>query len=294
MKIHEAHQRYGPVVRIAPNELSFADPSAVRDIYMTDAFQKEENFYYSVELIKKSRQNNVVTPFFRSVLYGEKDGYLGRPLTDSEVAEECMSGMFGGTGTTANTFVFLLWATLQHPEVVEKLKSELRYTFSSADSVIDYQTCARLPYLQAVINEALRKYPTIVAIMPRIAKRDTTVASIQIPKGTVVGIQNYTIHRWEPAFPEPESFLPERWLDGKNSELRKEAFVPFSVGPRRCIGMNLAQMELSKLVAAFFLRFDATIDPSMRPEDMRMFDSFSAGPVGRKLLVRLKEEPIQI
>lgn len=48
---------------------------------------------YSVDLIQKSRQNAVVTPFFHSVLYGEKDGYLGRPLTDSEVAEECMSGM---------------------------------------------------------------------------------------------------------------------------------------------------------------------------------------------------------
>ncbi|KAH6973920.1 cytochrome P450 [Ilyonectria destructans] len=78
---------------------------------------------YSVDLIRKSRQNAVVTPFFRSVLYGEKDGYLDRPLTDSEIAEECMSGMFGGTGTTANTFIFLLWATLQHQDVVSKLKS---------------------------------------------------------------------------------------------------------------------------------------------------------------------------
>lgn len=48
-------------------------------------------------------------------------------------------------------------------------------------------------------------------------------------------------------------------------------------------------MELSKLVATFFRRFDASIDPSMRSEDMRMFDTFSAGPVGRKLLLRLKE-----
>ncbi|EXL68065.1 hypothetical protein FOPG_15862 [Fusarium oxysporum f. sp. conglutinans race 2 54008] len=152
---------------------------------------------YSVDLIRKCRQNNVVTPFFRSVLYGEEDGYLGRPLTDSE---------------------------------------------------------------------------------------------------TVVGIQNYTIHRWEAAFPDPESFIPDRWLDDKNIAQRKEAFVPFSVGSRKCIGINLAQMELSKLVAAFFRRFDATIDPSTRPEDMRMFDNFSAGPVGRKLLIRFSEssDPVEI
>ncbi|KAF4420579.1 benzoate 4-monooxygenase [Fusarium acutatum] len=379
MRIHEAHRKHGSVVRIGPNELSFADPAAVRDIYTNSAFKKEENFYfakrgyeeehlfsfrnpeahnqrrkllsrgysqssisdiedhitvkietflnllgtktandesvdiyafvhllsfdlvyrllfgddprslelggehkvlsylrawrplftyYSVDLIKTSRQNNVVTPFFRSVLYGGKDGYLNRPLTDSEVAEECMSGMFGGTGTTANTFVFLLWATLQRP-----------------------RTCAGLPYLQAVTNETLRMYPTIVAILPRVAEKDTTVAGYHIPRGTVVGTQNYTIHRWERAFPDPDNFLPERWLDNRDVDARKEAFVPFSVGPRRCIGVkSLAQMELSKLIAAFFLRFDASIDASMRPEDMRIFDTFNAGPAGRKLLVRLKKK----
>ncbi|EEU33407.1 uncharacterized protein NECHADRAFT_89500 [Fusarium vanettenii 77-13-4] len=370
MRIHEAHQKYGAVIRIGPNELSFADPLAIRDIYTTDDFQKEESFYfskrgyeedhlfsftnpeahsqrrkllsrgysqrsllaieqelstkiqiflqvigkdsadgkpvdiynrvhllsfdvvywllfgddpkslesggehkvlsyfrawrpifiykefwpqlekigiylpgalgenfrkvkawkeYSVDLIRKCRQNTVVTPFFRSVLYGEKDGYLDRPLTDSEVAEECMSGMFGGTGTTANTFVFLLWATLQHPGVVEKLKAELRAAIPNVGSVPDYQ---------AVINETLRLYPTIVAIIPRIAMRDTSVAGVHIQKGTIVGIQNYTIHRWEPAFPEPERFIPDRWLDDENIEQRKEAFVPFSVGSRRCIGIK--------------------------------------------------------
>ncbi|KAH7237923.1 cytochrome P450 [Fusarium solani] len=379
MKIHEAHQKYGPVIRIGPNELSFADPAAVRQIYTTDSFQKEEAFYfskrgyeeehlfsfrnpaahnqrrkllsrgysqgsllsveqeiaakihtlldvlsketadgtpvdvyskvhllsfdvvyrllfgedpkslesggehkvlsyfrawrpifiykefwpqlesfgiyvpgglgdnfrkvkawkeYSVDLIRKCRQNNVVTPFFRAVLYGEKDGYLGRPLTDSEVAEECMSGMFGGTGTTANTFVFLLWATLQHPEAVEKLKAELRSAIPDIGSVPSYQSCAHLPYLQAVINETLRIYPTIVSMIPRIATRDSTVAGVPIPKGTIVGTQNYTIHRWEAAFPNPESFIPDRWLDEKNAAERKEAFVPFSVGPRKCIGIK--------------------------------------------------------
>ncbi|KAH8654787.1 cytochrome P450 [Ilyonectria robusta] len=381
MKIHQAHEKYGSVVRIGPNELSFANPSAIRDIYMTSNFQKEEAFYfskrgyeeehlfsfrnpeahnqrrklllrgysmqsalgveqeiatkvqtlldtfakeatntkavdiyswvhllsfdivyrllfgedpkslesggehrvlsyfrawrpifiykefwpqlekfgiylpgglgnnfrkvkawkeYSVDLIQKSRQNAVVTSFFHSVLYGEKDGYLGRPLTDSEVAEECMSGMFGGTGTTANTFLFLLWATLNQEEVVSKLKSELKSAFPTPKSVPDYQTCSRLPYLQAVINETLRVYPTIVAMIPRIAMRDSVVAGVPIPKGTVVGIQNYTVHRWESAFPNPEHFNPDRWLDDKHADQRKEAFVPFSVGARRCIGMKSA------------------------------------------------------
>ncbi|KAH7169872.1 cytochrome P450 [Dactylonectria macrodidyma] len=99
-------------------------------------------------------------------------------------------------------------------------------------------TCSRLPYLQAMINETLRMYPTIVAMLPRIATRHSIVTGVPVPKGTVVGIQNYTVHRREPAFPYPEDIDPDRWLDDENMEQRKEAFLPFSVGARRCIGMK--------------------------------------------------------
>ncbi|OMP85175.1 Averantin oxidoreductase, partial [Diplodia seriata] len=104
-----------------------------------------------------------------------------------------------------------------------------------------------------------------------------------------VGSQNYTVLRDATAFPDPGNFFPERWLGEEGDELRREAFTPFSVGPRACIGINLAKMELNKLVAAFFLRFNAEVDESMREEDMRMYDLFSAGPSGGKLLIRLAE-----
>ena len=58
-----------------------------------------------------------------------QDGFLRRPLTDSELAEESMGGMFGGSGTTANTLAYLLWATLKHPEMASRLKEELREAF---------------------------------------------------------------------------------------------------------------------------------------------------------------------
>ena len=58
------------------------------------------------------------------------DGFLGRPLTDSELAEESMGGMFGGSGTTANTFAYLLWGTLRQPEIVRRLKAELMEAFA--------------------------------------------------------------------------------------------------------------------------------------------------------------------
>ncbi|PYH94886.1 cytochrome P450 [Aspergillus ellipticus CBS 707.79] len=416
-RIHQAHLEYGPVVRVAPNELSFADPTAVRDIYNSDAFVKEDSFYraklifhenhlfstrdaqahrqrrklfargfsqalmldfepsisvkidtllkqwkarsvsgpldvypwvhwlgfdvvyhlmfdedpgqvtsghshekqliprvekwwiyvpgyvgdyfrkvqawkkYSVNLIQKCRERCTKTPFLRTVLYGENDNFLGRPLTNSELAEECMAGMFAGSGTTANSFIYLLWACLQRPAVVTKLKAELREAFPDPAIVPDYRTCANLPYLQAVISESLRRYPVAIGTLPRTAVKDTFVAGVPVRKGTTVGTQNYTIHLNEQAFPNPEEFRPERWLEKETEAVRKEAWTPSSVGPRKCIGINLAQMELIKLVATFFRRFEGTIDDSIGEEDMRLYDTFTAAPAGKKLLVHLRESP---
>ena len=90
---------------------------------------------FASSLISSCRTRDTKTPFLNTALTGT-DGYLGRPLTDSELAEESMGGMFGGSGTTANTFAYLLWAMLKQPEPiklqrVQRLRSELKETFGS-------------------------------------------------------------------------------------------------------------------------------------------------------------------
>ncbi|KAK7885863.1 hypothetical protein LTR67_010215 [Exophiala xenobiotica] len=240
-----------------------------------------------MNLVVNFRKNGTKTPFLSRVLDGE-DAYLGRPLTNSELAEECMGGIFGGSGSTANTFVYLLWAVLGHPDVHQKLKAELEAAFPDRSVMPDYVTCNKLPYLEAAITENMRRYPMLVAQLPRVAVTDAVVDGVHVPKGTVVGTQNYTTHRFETAFPNPEEYRPERWLC-KDDRLMREAFTPFSLGQRKCIGLNLAEMELRILAAAFFLRFEASLDPSMKQEDMHMYDMFNASPAGAKLWIKLKE-----
>ncbi|KAJ5537848.1 hypothetical protein N7494_007327 [Penicillium frequentans] len=242
---------------------------------------------YAVDIVRSFRQEGKTTPFLSRVLDGI-DESLGRPLTDSELAEECMGGMFGGSGTTANTFVFALWGTLRHPDVVRCLKNELKDAFPDTNVIPSAVECGKLPYLNAVLQETLRLYPTIIAILPRMAVQDTVLAGAHIPKGANVGIQNLTIHRNEQIFSEPKDFCPERWL--QPNEAQRTAFVPFSVGPRKCIGSNLAEMELRVLIAAFFRRFNASIDPSMTEREMELYDGFSASPIGGRLLLHLEKE----
>lgn len=142
---------------------------------------------YCVSILRRCRQmEGMSMPFLQNVLQGGKeDAFLGRELRDEELAEECMGGLFGGSGTTANTFVFLLWAVLRRPEVVGRLRDELGTAFGDGDirTVPAGVECAKLPYLQAVINETLRCYPTIIATKPRTALRETVVAGVSVPKG---------------------------------------------------------------------------------------------------------------
>lgn len=164
---------------------------------------------------------------------------------------------------------------MNKPEVVAKLRAELKEAFPDPNVIPDYQvqlspissryhilsnyqTCSKLPYLQAVISETLRRNPTIVATLPRTANKTTFVCGVPVPKGvslypqrdqltsseantnlqTTVGTQNYTMHRNAEAFPEPEEFIPERWLEPDKGDLRKASWTPFSVGSRRCIGIK--------------------------------------------------------
>ncbi|PVH93274.1 benzoate 4-monooxygenase [Periconia macrospinosa] len=261
-----------------------------------DTFRKVRKWkFYAMEVVRSARMKDAKTPFLQNVLHGE-DSSFGRPLNDSELAEECMGAMFGGTGTTANSFIYLLWATLQIPEVVKSLQQELRMKFPDRKTVPDFLACSKLPYVQAVISETLRLYPTIIGTQPRTATEDALVCGVVVPKGTTVGIQNYTIHRNADAFPDPESFRPSRWLE-TNSEASlnkmREVFVPFSVGRHACLGKTLAEFELTVLVAAFFLRFDATVDPTMLHGGMKMEDRFSAAPIGRSLVLRMQERLVE-
>lgn len=96
----------------------------------------------AVQIIRRCRARQIDTPFLHSVLSGEKDDFLGRELTDSELAEECMGGMFGGSGTTANTFIYVLWACLQRREVLTRLRAELHEAIPNQDVVPDYNVSA--------------------------------------------------------------------------------------------------------------------------------------------------------
>lgn len=120
-------------------------------------------------------------------LIEKPDTWLKRKLTDVEVAEELLAIMFAGSGTSANTIVFLIWSVVRDRGIHKKLKTELQQLIPNPREVPDITAANKFPYTNAVIMEALRRFPTIPGSQPRVAVDDGLVVDgNQVPKGVSI------------------------------------------------------------------------------------------------------------
>lgn len=161
--------------------------------------------------------------------------------------------ILAGSETTATSLSGLTWHLLKNPQCLSKLNEEVRGAFSSLDEITGDATAA-LPYLHACIEEGLRIFPPVALNLPRDCP-GAVIDGHYVPEGTVVGAETYTMHTDPRYWRDPESFRPERWI-GEGLGDEKRAFQPFSYGPRACLGINMAYLELRIAVAKVVWTFD--------------------------------------
>lgn len=175
-----------------------------------------------------------------------------------------------------------LFQILQDPEVYSRLLAELKTVLPRLNDTAPFLMIEKLPYLTAVLKETLRYGSVLASRMPRVVPKGgmTLPDGRFLPAGSRLGMSAYIIHHNEDIFPSPNSFIPERWLEDENSgelgnlqEMNK-FLVTFSRGPRSCLGINLAWMELYLIIAYLVRRFD--FETTTTKEDMRWDDMIVA------------------
>ncbi|PMD33124.1 cytochrome P450 [Hyaloscypha variabilis F] len=175
-------------------------------------------------------------------------------LNEWHMAAYSNSMIIAGSETTATVMSALTYYLCRTPAVYDKLKQEVRSRYMSSDEITSLS--ATFPYLTAVIHEILRIFPPIPFGMPRIVPPGgDTVDGIFIPGGTTVSVHTWSSAHSAENFKDPDSFIPERWLDPENTDNR-DASNPFLLGPRACIGQNMAWMEMRILIAKMVFLFD--------------------------------------
>jgi cytochrome P450 len=207
--------------------------------------------------IEERRNNPTARNDFLSILLQARDED-GKPMSDEQLMAECLTLFGAGHETTATALSWTWYLLCQHAESYQRVQQEV-------DSVLQgrtptYADLARLPYCLQVFKEAMRLYPPAYATSRR-ALRDVEIDGYRVPKGRVVLLAPYTLHRREEYFPDPERFDPERFIPEREKQLPRYAFVPFGAGPRICIGLYFAMMEGHLLLAAIAQRVSFSLVP---------------------------------
>lgn len=173
--------------------------------------------------------------------------------------------MVAGTETTASALSAMTYFLLTHPEYKKKLLEELRPAIRTfADMTLN--KLGQLKYLNAIISESLRMYPPVPIALPRrTPKQGGQVDGQYIPGDVICSVPHFTAGHNPDHFLEPDLFRPERWLGDpkyKNDDLN--AIEPFHVGPRNCVGKNLAWHEMRLFFVAAFAFFDLELAPESK------------------------------
>ncbi|KAK8115255.1 cytochrome P450 oxidoreductase [Apiospora kogelbergensis] len=183
-------------------------------------------------------------------------------FTKYHILTGCMVNMFGGSDTTGVSLAAILYHLLKNPGTLTKLREEIedfahRGELSEAPSFKETQ---RMPYLQAVIKEALRIHPAVGTPLERIVpKGGATICGKFFPEGSVVASHTWVQHRNEFVFGDDvECFRPDRWLESDEAKLSamNKNWMPFGLGSRNCIGKHISILEISKLIPRIIRDFD--------------------------------------
>jgi len=219
--------------------------------------QRKEHFRLSrAKAERRMEMGNEREDFFAHLL-SEKASDLSLEF----LTAQANTLVIAGSETTATFLAGTTYFLLKNPSALRHLSEEVRCAFSDPE-MINSDSTQNLPYLLAVIEEGLRLFPAVAAGLQRLSP-GVEVDGYYVPKGTTVSISPWTQTHSEEYFGDARGFHPERWLpeyhplyDAAYKNDVKDASKPFLIGPRACLGINLAYMEMRIILARLVWEFD--------------------------------------
>ncbi|KAI5859838.1 cytochrome P450 [Durotheca rogersii] len=235
-----------------------------------------------------------------------RDPETGLGFTTPELWGESNLLIIAGSDTTSTAMAATLFYLVRNRASLEKANDEVRSKFNDVEEICQGPVLNSCVYLRACVDEAMRLSPSVGGILPReVLSGGITIDGEFIPEGTVVGTPHYTIHHNPAYYPQPFSYVPERWIAGSHKSSTgcggavvteqdvasaQSAFCPFSVGPRGCIGKGLAYIEmmttLARVLYLYDLRKSAGFDPAEgnpnlewgrhRVDEFQLIDQFTS------------------
>lgn len=205
-------------------------------------------------------------------LLNAKDPETGRGFSTDELWGESNLLIIAGSDTTSTALAATFFYLVHNPSSLERVVDEVRSTFSDVEEIVNGTKLNSCVYLRAAIDEAMRMSPPVGGGLPRtVLPGGLTVDGEILPEGIDVLVPCYALHHNDTCYPDPFSYLPERWIPSQVPpylapyiEKAQAAFCTFSIGPRGCIGRGLAYIELTTSLARTLWLYDVRLAPETR------------------------------
>lgn len=186
---------------------------------------------------------------------------------------QCQDLFVAGTETTSATVEWAMAELMRNPEKMQKARAEVRQVLGQS-KLVQESDISRLPYLQALIKETFRLHP-IGTVLVRQAEADIEFDQYIVPKDAQLLVNLWGIGRDPSLWLNPDSFVPERFLDSE-IDVKGQHFelLTFGTGRRICLGLPLAHRMLHLMIASLLHNYDWKLEDDMKPEEMDMSEKF--------------------
>ncbi|KAK2611702.1 hypothetical protein N8I77_005029 [Diaporthe amygdali] len=273
----------------ASRRLSWIGPLLMMTVPRSLGTKLAENRELSRQKVRKRLDLGASRPDFMDAMIRKSES-AGSTISFEELTSHAFVLIVAGSETTATLLSAATFFLATNPASLSKLNDEIRSTFQSEDQ-IDMLSVQNLKYLAAVLDESMRCYPPAPSGSPRmIGKGGDKIIGEFIPEGTTVDVWQWSVYHNPDHFAMAEEFIPERWLDDPRfAGDAKRALQPFSIGPRNCIGKNLANAEMRLILARLIWNFEIRATENLQKwyDDSEVYILWQKGPVNVYLMPRI-------
>ncbi|XKL63085.1 hypothetical protein PGB90_005449 [Kerria lacca] len=268
---------YTPIFKFSDDGKKYFESLNILHSFSRKVIQDRKQ-YLSKEMTQKLSDTDEIgtkkrLAFLDLLLEAAADGDV---LTDEEIREEVDTFMFEGHDTTTASICWIIYLLGAYPHHQKKVVEELNTIFGDSDRVVKMQDLNEMKYLERIIKDALRLFPS-VPFIGRKLKEKTTIGNYILPEGAHLIIHLYHIHRCSDQFPDPEKFNPDNFLPENILKRHPYSYVPFSAGPRNCIGQKFALIE-EKIILSQILR-NYRIESTKKFEEMSLISELVLRPL---------------
>ncbi|POR32112.1 Cytochrome P450 oxidoreductase [Tolypocladium paradoxum] len=234
--------------------LSKAIPGKWQQIWKDAEPWNDVYHHQACERLRRHEEGEQLDDFF-TCLMEDKNG-VPNQLEWGEIVAEVGAIINAGADTTAIALTHILELLIRHPQHMKALRDEIDGVLGKDEIIAPYDKVKDLPFLRSCIDEGLRIIPPTSAGLPRRTPPEgACILGEWIPGNTSVSMTIYGAHHDSNAFPEPNVFNPNRWMDPEQRKQMEPCFIPFSTGSRGCLGRNISYLEQTMVLASLVHRY---------------------------------------